>query len=86
MKNKINNKNIPTRLERVLMYLMNRSKTCRKILHEALGEAYDLGVRAGMLELSKNKGKKMHNKVKKIIKKDAYKSLYIPKISDKAEA
>ena len=67
------------------MFLMNRSKTCKKILHEALGEAYDLGVRAGMLELSKSKGTKMHNRVKKIMKRDAYKSHYIPKM-DKPEA
>lgn len=68
-----------------MMFLMNRSKTCKKILHEALGEAYDLGVRAGMLELSKSKGTKMHNRVKKIMKRDAYKSHYIPKM-DKPEA
>ena len=68
------------------MFLMNRSKTCKRILHEALGEAYDLGVRAGMLELSKTKGTKMHNKVKKIMKRDAYKSHYIPKVGDKPEA
>lgn len=86
MKNKLENKNIPTRFERFIMFLMNRSKTCKNILHQALGEAYDLGIRAGMLELSKNKGTKMHNKVKKIMKRDAYKSHYIPKVGDKPEA
>lgn len=86
MINKINNKNKVSLYERFVMFIMNKSKTCRHILHEALGEAYDLGVRAGMLELSKTKGTKMHNKVKKIMKRDVYKSTYIPKIKEKAKA
>ena len=65
---------------------MNRSKTCSRIIKESLGEAYDLGVRAGMIELSKTKGTKIHNKVKKIMKRDAYKSTYIPKLGEDAEA
>ena len=65
---------------------MNRSKTCSRIIKESLGEAYDLGVRAGITETSKLKGTKIHNKIKKIIKRDAYKSIYIPKVKEDAEA
>ena len=64
----------PTYYERVIIWILNKSKVSRTIMENALGEAYDVGYKAGILEGSKlGGGKKYVNKVKKALKR-AYKT------------
>ncbi|QDP54475.1 MAG: hypothetical protein Unbinned5336contig1001_7 [Prokaryotic dsDNA virus sp.] len=60
----------PTYYERLVIWLIKKSKVSSRIMENALGEAYDLGFNAGILEGSKlNGGKKYANKVKKALRK-----------------
>jgi len=64
-----NNKNKLPLIDRTIVRMLTGVKRIRAIMNAGVGQAYDEGFRAGMMQGAKTHGKKHANKVKKALKK-----------------
>ena len=58
----------PSNLDKMIIGMMRRSSRVSRIVEEACGAAYEMGVNSGLVEGAKINGKKYANKVKKALK------------------
>ena len=63
------NKNKLPLIDRSIVRMLTGVKRIRAIMNAGVGQAYDEGFRAGMIQGAKTHGKKHANKVRKALKK-----------------
>ena len=65
----MNNKNKLPLIDRTIVRMLTGIKRIRAIMNAGVGQAYDEGFRAGMIQGAGTHGKKHANKVKRALKK-----------------